>query len=155
MVKRTQAGDAGANGNGGGVYGLYGADIDIKDTIFWHNVGIDGSQIALYNGELETIPTELSVTYSDVDLRYGKDLEFLGSGSGAASGSGTASLLIDSQTIYDEINSSGSAKVIVSLEDPADLRDGTEEPIRLLSLYRSRAQSGSPAETYPVEERGW
>ena len=108
------------NSNGGGLFASYAADVIVKDTIFWANSGIDGSQIAL-SGGVSDMPAELTITYSDIDLRVGIDfnsLEFEDSGSD----SGTTSVLVDSQTIYNEINSSGSAKVIVSLAEPTEMR---------------------------------
>ena len=107
---------SGANGNGGGLFASYGSEIIAKDTIFWNNNGIDGSQIALSNYNSD-IPAKLTLTYSDIDLRYKSafDLTKLASGSTATS----TSVLVDSQTIYSQITSSGSAKVIVSLAEPA------------------------------------
>ena len=108
-----------ANGTGGGLFASYAADVIVKDTIFRANSGVDGSQIALSNDNSD-MPANLTITYSDIDLRVGIDLNSLELDSG--SDSGTTSVLVDSQTIYNEINSSGSAKVIVSLAEPTEMR---------------------------------
>jgi len=110
-----------ANSNGGGLFASYMADVIVKDTIFWANSGIDGSQIALSNGGPFTdMPAEVNITYSDIDLRIGADFNSIEFESGA--GSGTTTVLVDEQTIYNEINSTGSAKVIVSLAEPTEMR---------------------------------
>ncbi len=111
------------NSSGGGLFASYAANVNVKDTIFWANSGIYGSQIALSNGgPFTNMPSNLIITYSDIDLRKGVDFNSLEFESGAGSGSGTTALLVDGQTIYNEINSSGSAKVIVSLAEPAEMR---------------------------------
>ena len=107
------------NGTGGGLFASYAADVIAKDTIFWANSGVDGSQIAL-SGGVSDMPAQLTITYSDIDLRVGIDFNSLELDSG--SDSGTTSVLVDSQTIYNEISSSGSAKVIVSLAEPTEMR---------------------------------
>ncbi|MGA2915959.1 MAG: S8 family serine peptidase [Sedimentisphaerales bacterium] len=107
-----------ANGNGGGLFASYRAEVIVKDTIFWNNSGNDGSQIALTNGGPFTdMPAKLTITYSDIDLRYISAFDLLQSESSSAT---TASVLVDSQNIYNQINSTGSAKVIVSLVEPAE-----------------------------------
>jgi len=111
-----------ANSNGGGLFASYMADVIVKDTIFWANSGIDGSQIALSSGGPFTdMPSKLVITYSDIDLRIGADFNSIEFESGAGSGSTSASRLVDSQTIYNEINTTGSAKVIVSLDEPTEI----------------------------------
>ncbi len=107
------------NSNGGGLYGSLGSDILVKDTIFWNNSGVDGSQIALSDGGLFTdMPASITITYSDIDLRIRSGADLSASDSGGSSGSGAT--LVNQQTIYDAINSSGSAKVIVSLVEPSE-----------------------------------
>ncbi|MBU1518656.1 MAG: S8 family serine peptidase [Planctomycetes bacterium] len=108
------------NSNGGGLFCSYESDTIVKDSIFWNNSGMDGSQIALSDGGFFTdMPSSLTITYSDIDLRYGSGLDPNESDSGS-SGSTSIPKLVDEQTIYDEINSSGSAKIIISLVEPAE-----------------------------------
>jgi hypothetical protein len=107
------------NSNGGGLYGSLGSDTLVKDTIFWNNSGVDGSQIALSDGGLYTdMPASITITYSDIDLRIRSGADLSASDSGGSSGSGAT--LVNQQTIYDKINSSGSANVIVSLVEPGE-----------------------------------
>ncbi len=55
------------NSNGGGLFASYAANINVKDTIFWANSGIDGSQIALTNGGPFTdMPANVIIKYSDI-----------------------------------------------------------------------------------------
>ncbi len=110
----------GVNGRGGGLFGSYESDTIAKDSIFWDNSGINGSQIALSDGGLFTdMPASLTISYSDIDLRLVFALDSITSSSGG-SGSTSALMIIDEQTIYNEINSSGSATVIVSLDEPVE-----------------------------------
>ena len=108
------------NSNGGGLFATYAANVKVKDTIFWGNSGINGSQIAVTNGGSVPgdMPANLIITYSDIDLRYKSafDLTQFEPGSTTTGGS----VLVDSQTIYSQINSTGSAKVIVSLFEPTE-----------------------------------
>ncbi len=107
------------NGNGGGLFCSYESDTIVKDSILWDNSGMDGSQIALSDGGLFTdMPANLTITYSDIDLR--NKLGFNLSTSEPSGGSGAT--LVNQQIINDEINSSGSAKVIVSLVEPSEAK---------------------------------
>jgi predicted outer membrane repeat protein len=128
---------ADVNSKGGGLFCSYGSDTIVKDTIFWANSGINGSQISLSDGGLFiNMPAKLTVTYSDIDLRYGAALDFTQSESGG--GSGTSARLIDEQTIYDTINSSGSAKVIISLAEPAGAQTINWSSPALVSALQSQ-----------------
>jgi hypothetical protein len=104
------------NGSGGGLFASYAADVIVKDSIFWANSGIDGSQIAMTKGGSTDRPAKLAIKYSDIDLRTGIDFNSIGSSTGTAT---TTGVLVDSQTINNELTASGSAKVIVSLVEPA------------------------------------
>jgi predicted outer membrane repeat protein len=108
------------NGNGGGLFCSYGAYTDVKDTILWANIGTDGSQFAIGSGDVSyPLPSTINISYSDIDLRYTSGIDSTGYGSGG-SGSTSAPRLVDEQTIYNEINASGSAKVSVTLIEPAE-----------------------------------
>ncbi|MGB8227338.1 MAG: S8 family serine peptidase, partial [Sedimentisphaerales bacterium] len=108
-----------ANGLGGGLYCSYASDTLVKDTIFWANSGIDGSQIAVGSGDLPyPLPAFVNITYSDIDLREGTDFNSLVLEDSTGTGT-TTGVLVDSQTINNEIAASGTAKVIVSLTEPA------------------------------------
>jgi len=128
----------GVNGNGGGLYCSYAAQTNVNDTIFWANTGIEGSQIAVGSGDTAyPLPGTVNVTYSDVDLRIGAAFDSLDIGSGTTSTSSNGSVLVDQTTIYNQISSTGSAKVIVSLVEPAGKSQITDwsnntlvEPVR-------------------------
>jgi len=110
------------NGNGGGLYCSYGAYTDVKDTILWANIGTDGSQLAIGSGDVSyPLPSTINISYSDIDLRYTSGIDSTGYGSGG-SGSTSAPRLVDEQTIYNEINTSGSAKIIVTLVEPDEAK---------------------------------
>ena len=103
------------NGFGGGIAVNYGSDSVIIDSIIWGNTAISaGSQIGLSTGGFADMPSNLNISYSDIDLRTGTDFNSLLLGAGSGSGT-TTGVLVDSQAINNEIASAGSAKVIVSL----------------------------------------
>lgn len=129
---------SGAGGNGGGLFASYAANVRVIDSIFWANSGVGGSQIALSSGGPFTdMPANVSVSYSDIDLREGTDFNSLVLEEGGGSGSPTG-ILVDSQAIYNEIVSSGSAKVIVSLVEPAEAQTVNWSSPASLSEWRSR-----------------
>ncbi len=106
----------GAKGSGGGIFASYSAQVLLKDNIIWDNKGIAGSQIGLSKGGSYTYePAYVKALYNDIDLRANAALDFAGSTSSSPSVS--ISKLVDSQTIYNEINASGTAKIIVTLAD--------------------------------------
>ena len=116
----------GPDSAGGGLFGSYESHTTVKDTIFWDNSSVNGSQIALSSGGPFTdMPASINISYSDIDLRCGVDFNSLKLESGSGSGSGSGTTLVDGQTIYNTINSSGSAKVIVSLAEPSEMRQMT------------------------------
>ncbi len=108
-----------ANSAGGGLFGSYASQTTVRDTIFWTNSGVNGSQIALSDGGPFTdMPAELIITYSDIDLSYTSGLDSIPSESGSSSTSPSSIILVDSAAIYEQINSTGEAKVIVTLDEP-------------------------------------
>ena len=112
------------NGQGGGLYGSYGSDTQVKDTIIWLNISVSGSQIAVGSGdEAYPLPADVNVTYSNVDLRTRAGIDAINFNEPDAGSSSTTGVLVDSQTINNEIASSGSAKVIVSLDEPTGQTD--------------------------------
>jgi hypothetical protein len=56
---------SGATGSGGGLYGSFESDTIVKDSIIWGNTSVNGSQIALSNGQSD-MPASLNITYSDI-----------------------------------------------------------------------------------------
>ncbi|MBE3040232.1 MAG: right-handed parallel beta-helix repeat-containing protein, partial [Chloroflexi bacterium] len=65
-------GDLGNTGFGGGLYCSYGAQTNVKNSIFWDNNGLLGNEIAEGIGFVESEPTEyycgtVSVSYSDIE----------------------------------------------------------------------------------------
>ncbi|MCX5634073.1 MAG: S8 family serine peptidase, partial [Phycisphaerae bacterium] len=129
---------SGATSNGGGLFASYAAEVIVKDTIFWANSGVDGSQIALTNGGPYTdMPAQLTVTYSDIDLREGTDFNSLVLEDGTGTGT-TTGVLVDSQTINNEIAASGTAKVIVSLTEPAGAQTTDWSSSASVSTLRSQ-----------------
>ncbi|PKL41768.1 MAG: hypothetical protein CVV39_09070, partial [Planctomycetes bacterium HGW-Planctomycetes-1] len=82
----------GVNGRGGGLFGSYESDTIAKDSIFWNNSGINGSQIALSDGGLFTdMPASLTISYSDIqtsakDVNHAMDVVILIDTTGSMSG---------------------------------------------------------------------
>ncbi|MCE5341795.1 MAG: S8 family serine peptidase [Planctomycetaceae bacterium] len=106
----------GAEGSGGGIFASYAAKVIVKNNIIWNNKGIAGSQIGLSKGGSSTyFYAYMKALYNDIDLRANAALDFANSTS--SSPSITISKLIDAETIYNEINTSGTAKVIITLAD--------------------------------------
>jgi hypothetical protein len=127
------------NSSGGGLFCSYDSDTIVKDTIFWNNSGINGSQIGLSDGGLYTnMPAGLTISYSDIDLRYsGFDFNSVSSTSASTSSLSTAKL-VDQQTIYDAINTSGSAKVIVTLVQPSQTQSTNWSSSASISALQSK-----------------
>jgi hypothetical protein len=104
-------------GLGGGIYASYSAYILATDNIIWENTGVKGSQIGLSSGGAYTNqPASMKISYSDIDLRARAGLA-ASSSSSASTTTVLADRLIDASTIYNEINTNGTAKVIVTLAD--------------------------------------
>lgn len=108
---------SGSYSSGGGVFAAYDADVTIRDAIFWNNSAINGSQIGLSSGGVFVDrPPTVDVSYSDIRLTYSPGVDLTVSGTGSGSGTTTlAPKLVDSQTIYNEINTNGTTNVIVTL----------------------------------------
>ncbi|MGD0785390.1 MAG: S8 family serine peptidase [Sedimentisphaerales bacterium] len=127
------------NSSGGGLFCSYESDTIVKDTIFWKNSGINGSQIGLSDGGLYTdMPAGLTISYSDIDLRYNV-IDFNSMDSTSASTSSLiAAKLVSEQTIYDAINTSGSAKVIVTLVQPSQTQSTNWSSSASVSALQSK-----------------
>jgi hypothetical protein len=107
---------------GGGLSCSYGSTVNVTDSIFWGNIGNKGSQISITKGNISWEPISIvNIAYSDIDLRSGAELNPFGNESSTSSDV-TGTTLVDEQRIYNEINSSGSAKVIVTLSVPVEFQ---------------------------------
>jgi parallel beta-helix repeat protein/predicted outer membrane repeat protein len=110
---------------GGGVFCAYNSFTRILDSIIWGNMATSGHQIAVasddpYNPE----PSVVEVSYSSIGPRYSYLVQQQASVFGSGSSSGEK--LIESSTIYNDISSSGKAKVVITLADPVDLKKQTD-----------------------------
>ncbi|MBN1787088.1 MAG: right-handed parallel beta-helix repeat-containing protein [Sedimentisphaerales bacterium] len=107
------------NSSGGGIFGTYESATSVKDTILWKNYSVNGSQIALQDGGPFTdMPADLIITYSDIYLSTISATDILTSGQGSNTTSSSSPLIVDSSTIYNQISSTGSANVIVTIDEP-------------------------------------
>ncbi|HAL44951.1 MAG TPA: hypothetical protein DCP47_03405 [Phycisphaerales bacterium] len=117
-----------SEGKGGGIFGSYDSLIIAKDNILWGNTAILGAQIALSKGGSYTNhPSSMNLGYSDIDLTSKSGLNFLNQMNSSVSNAASAAKLVDSSTIYNEINTNGFANVIVSISDVEMTTDWTSK----------------------------
>ncbi|OHB50886.1 MAG: hypothetical protein A2Y10_15890 [Planctomycetes bacterium GWF2_41_51] len=108
------------DGNGGGLYCSYEGQAFVKDSIIWGNTGIEGSQIAVGSGDTAyPLRGYVHLSHSDVSLKTEASFTSISSGSGTSVNI-AGPVLVDQDTIFNEINATGSAKVIVSLTEPSN-----------------------------------
>ncbi|MEN6386916.1 MAG: right-handed parallel beta-helix repeat-containing protein [Phycisphaerales bacterium] len=141
----------GAEGMGGGVFASYSAKVSLSDNIIWKNTGVAGSQIALSSGGQ---PASVKVAFSDIDLR--EKAGFADISGTPQVPTATANRLIDSQKIYNDINTKGSAHVIVNLSALDFTTDWSSEAsisvMRNAVAYRqTQVLSGLNASDFTVE----
>ena len=106
-------------GHGGGLYCAYEGFASVLDTIFRSNTGIEGSQIAIGGGNTAyALPGFVDIRYSNVDLRTASAFSSLSQVSSSTS-TPSGSILIDETTIFNQLSSTGSANIIVSLTEPS------------------------------------
>lgn len=115
-------------GFGGGIYSSHWSYTDITDSIIWGNLAVDGAQVAVGTGfEYDQGCSTVSIWFSDIGPQFaytGIPLEQTSSGGSEQSGGAT---IIDSGTIYDQLNGpTGRAEVIVSLFEALGLRAETD-----------------------------
>ncbi|MHC4153548.1 MAG: right-handed parallel beta-helix repeat-containing protein, partial [Planctomycetota bacterium] len=118
------------NGLGGGLYCSYDSDVNVIDSIIWGNRSGRGAQFAIGSGDLYlAMPSALTITYTDIGPSYDPDdvydFDMLDTTTGGYP-TGGAGVLIESQAINDQLASGQTAKVIVTLREPVQLRAATD-----------------------------
>ena len=118
------------NGYGGGLYCSYNSTAELINSIIYGNRGGSGAQLAVGSEDKPSpLPSLVKITYSDVGPAYNPDevavagfVEPLGDSERDGD-----TVLIDGETIYGQLETGeGTAKVIVSLVEPAELRAATD-----------------------------
>lgn len=147
-------------GRGGGLYCAYEAFTSVVDSIFRGNTGIEGSEIAIGGGDpAYPLPGIINVSHSNVDLRTNSAFEDVADA--ITRGVTTSSVLVEEQTIYDQINSTGSAKVIVTLVEPESKHQITDwsnttlvnKARNQISLLQNQVLSGLSTAEFSVKHK--
>jgi parallel beta-helix repeat protein len=124
IINSTITGNNGGS-LGGGLSVSYNSFAHVLDSIIFGNFAVDGPQIAIISGSTYyTQPSVVEVEYSDIGP--GKSVTALTAQTetpGVVAGS--AAQVIENQTIQNQLTSSGWAEVIVTLEEPAELKEAT------------------------------
>ncbi len=119
----TITGNAGGK-FGGGLYCSYSSLTHIIDSIIWGNFAVNGPQIAIGSySSYDPQPSVVEVAYSDIGPRY--SMTAFGAEENAQASSLSVAQVVENQTIENEIQGSGWAKIVITLDEPTGLKRTT------------------------------
>ncbi|MCK4998712.1 MAG: hypothetical protein KAS23_04225, partial [Anaerohalosphaera sp.] len=118
-----------AGGLGGGLYVSYDSFAKVIDSIIWDNLGVLGSQLAVGSGdEYGARPSTVEMTYTDIGPIVDPNQHiFVDFETDPAPAPLVVPTLVSGEKIYAEYDAGNEkAKIIVTLVEPAGLRDSVD-----------------------------